>query len=327
MNSNLGGWRPGADRAALVARATMLADLRDYFATAGVLEVETPLAGRAAATDPLVQPMSARYEGPGAPSGLRLYLQTSPEFAMKRLLADGSGSIYQICKAFRNGEAGRYHNPEFTLLEWYRPGFDLPAMIEEVAKVLRRALGQPDLVGETATYAELFKRLLGLDVHAAGPDELRAAALAHHVIGADGLSLGRDGWLDLLMTHLIQPQLGSDRLLFVTDYPATQAALARVNPDGRTAARFEAFYRGVELANGYRELADADEQAARFEADNCQRRSLRRRPVRVDRHLLEALEAGLPDCCGVAVGLDRALMLRLGATDLDAVIGFSFERC
>lgn len=305
----------------------MLAGLRDYFASAAVLEVETPLAGRAAGTDPQLHPMMARYEGPGAPHGLMLYLQTSPEFAMKRLLAGGSGPIYQICKAFRNGEAGRYHNPEFTLLEWYRPGYGLPSMIEEVGEVLRRALDRPDLGFQAVPYADLFERHLGLDALAAGPDALRRAAIEHHVIGADGLSLDRDGWLDLLMTHLIQPQLGRDGLLFVTDYPATQAALARVNEDGRTAARFEAFFRGIELANGYRELTDANEQAARFEADNCRRRSQHRRPVRVDRHLLAALEAGLPDCCGVAIGLDRVLMLRLGAADLDAVIGFSFERC
>ena len=305
----------------------MLADLRDYFAAAGVLEVETPLACRAAGTDPQLQPMIARYEGPGAPKGLALYLQTSPEFAMKRLLAGGSGPIYQICKAFRDGEAGRYHNPEFTLLEWYRPGYDLASMVREVAVVLRRALGRSDLGLETVCYADLFERHLGLDVFKVALDELRAAALAHHVIGADGLSLDIDGWRDLLMTHLIQPQLGGDRLWFVTDYPATQAGLARVNADGCTAARFEAYYQGVELANGYHELADADEQAARFEADNCVRRSRQRRPIKVDRHLLAALEAGIPDCCGVAIGLDRVLMLRLGAQDLDAVIGFSFERC
>lgn len=305
----------------------MLAALRDYFAAAGVLEVETPLACRTAGTDPHLKPMAARYAGPGAPRGISLYLQTSPEFAMKRLLADGNGPIYQICKAFRNGEAGRLHNPEFTLLEWYRPGYDLPLLMDEVAQVLRLALDQPDLGRETLTYAQAFEQQLGIDVFALTPERLQRVAVDHHVLGADALTLDRDGWLDLLLSHLVQPRLGDSALCFVTDYPATQAALARLNPDGRTAARFEVFYRGIELANGYFELVDVDEQAARFEADNCARRAQRLPAIRVDRHLLAALEHGLPDCAGVAIGLDRVLMLRLAQDDLDAVLGFSFERC
>jgi lysyl-tRNA synthetase class 2 len=305
----------------------MLAVLRDYFAAAGVLEVETPLACRTAGTDPHLKPMAARYAGPGAPRGISLYLQTSPEFAMKRLLADGNGPIYQICKAFRNGEAGRLHNPEFTLLEWYRPGYDLPLLMDEVAQVLRLALDQPDLGRETLTYAQAFEQQLGIDVFALTPERLQRVAVDHHVLGADVLTLDRDGWLDLLLSHLVQPRLGDSALCFVTDYPATQAALARLNPDGRTAARFEIFYRGIELANGYVELVDVDEQAARFEADNCARRAQRLPAIRVDRHLLAALEHGLPECAGVAIGLDRVLMLRLAQDDLDAVLGFSFERC
>lgn len=305
----------------------MLAALRDYFAAAGVLEVETPLACRTAGTDPHLKPMTARYAGPGAPRGISLYLQTSPEFAMKRLLADGSGPIYQICKAFRNGEAGRLHNPEFTVLEWYRPGFDLPQLMDEVAQVLRLALDLPDVGRETLTYAEAFEQHLGIDVFALTPGRLQEAAVDHHVLGADALTLDRDGWLDLLLSHLIQPRLGDPDLCFITDYPATQAALARLNPGGRTAARFEVFYRGIELANGYVELLDVDEQAARFEADNCARRARRQPAIRVDRHLLAALEHGLPDCAGVAIGLDRVLMLRLARYDLDAVLGFSLERC
>lgn len=320
-------WRPGADLDALRARAAMLADLRRYFARVGVLEVETPLAGSTAGTDPALEPLIARYTGPVYPQGADLYLQTSPEFGMKRLLAAGSGPIYQICKAFRNGEAGRLHNPEFSLLEWYCPGFDLAQLMDELAGLVRMALLQPDLGSVQTSYADLFASMLGVDVFASSVEQLCAVAVNHHVLGADGLDLDLDGWLDLLMSHLIQPKLGHDGLCFVSDYPASQAALARVNPDGRSAARMELFYQGVELANGFHELLDADEQARRFEAENCVRRSRGQRPIKVDRLLLGAMQHGLPDCSGVAVGLDRLLMLRLGENEIDRVLSFSLQRC
>ena len=305
----------------------MLADLRAHFAASGVLEVETPLAGPAAGTDPALQPLRARYTGPGYPWGVELYLQTSPEFAMKRLLAAGSGPIYQVCKAFRDGEAGRLHNPEFTILEWYRPGVGLPALIDEVATVARLALQAPKLAVECHSYAALFDSRLGVDVFAADAAALRELAVQNRVPGADRLVLERDGWLDLLLSHLVQPELGADSLCFVTDYPASQAALARLNRDGRTAARFELFHRGIELANGFDELTDGEQQAARFESDNCTRRARGDTPIHVDRHLLGAMQHGLPDCAGVAVGLDRLLMLRLGLRDIDDVLSFSLQRC
>ena len=320
-------WRPGADLHALRTRAAMLADVRRYFAKAGVLEVETPLAGSTAGTDPSLQPLMARYRGPIFADGTDLYLQTSPEFAMKRLLAAGSGPIYQICKAFRDGEAGRLHNPEFSILEWYRPGFDTARLIEEVADVVRLALADSAMPVEHHSYAALFRAKLGVDVFAATAEDLRELALRHNILGAEAMTLDRDGWLDLLLSYFIQPDLGRDGLCFVTDYPASQAALARLNPDGQTAARFELFLQGIELANGFHELADMEEQAARFEADNCRRRSLGRPPVRIDRRLLGALQHGLPDCAGVAVGLDRLLMARLGAEDIDGVLSFSLQRC
>ena len=320
-------WRPGAGVDALRARAAMLADLRHYFAEAGVLEVETPLAGSTAGTDPALEPLMVRYTGPVYPQGAKLYLQTSPEFGMKRLLAAGSGPIYQICKAFRDGEAGRLHNPEFSLLEWYRPGFDLVQLMDELAGVMRMALLQPDLESVRISYGDLFASMLGVDVFASSVEQLRAVAVRHHVLGADGLDLDLDGWLDLLMSHLIQPKLGHDGLCFVSDYPVTQAALARANPDGRSAARMELFYQGVELANGFHELLDAGEQARRFEAENCVRRSRGQRPIKVDRLLLGAMQHGLPDCSGVAVGLDRLLMLRLGENEIDRVLSFSLQRC
>ncbi len=320
-------WQPGADLDALRARAAMLADIRRYFADRDVLEVETPLACLSAGTDPALSVMRARYTGPVFAHGVDLYLQTSPEFAMKRLLADGSGAIYQICKAFRDGEAGRLHNPEFTILEWYRPGFDVDRLIDEVANVARLALQRSELAAEQITYASLFDMRLGIDIFGADTQSLREHALAQNIIGAEQLELDKDAWLDLLLSHLIQPQLGKDTLCFVTDYPVSQAALARTNPDGTTAARFELFHQGIELANGFHELIDAGEQAARFEADNCKRRGQRQPPVRVDRRLLAAMESGLPDCAGVAVGLDRMLMLRLGVDDIDDVLAFSLQRC
>jgi len=305
----------------------MLAELRRYFAGAGVLEVETPLACSSSGTDPALQPIMAHYTGPVFPRGADLYLQTSPELGMKRLLADGAGAIYQICKAFRDGEAGRLHNPEFSILEWYRPGFDLGQLMEELTDVVRLALERPELESVRESYAGLFQSTLGVDVFGSSAEQLQALATGHHVLGADGLILDRDGWLDLLMSHLVQPGLGHGRLCFVTDYPASQAALARLNPDGRTAARFELFYDGLELANGFHELTEAEEQAKRFEADNCQRRTQGKPPIRVDRLLLGAMQHGLPDCSGVAVGLDRLLMLRLGEKDIDRVLSFSLQRC
>ena len=278
-------------------------------------------------TDPTLEPLRLRYTGPGYARGTELYLQTSPEFAMKRLLASGSVPIYQICKAFRDGEAGRLHNPEFTILEWYRPGVGADQLMVEVATIARLALGRPELASEQRTYADMFDTALGVDVFGAPIEILRELALDRHVLGAEGLELGRDGWLDLLLSHLIQPALGQEALCFVTDFPASQAALARLHPDGRTAARFELFHAGIELANGFQELTAADEQAARFEADNCRRRSRGLPPIRVDRRLLGALQHGLPDCAGVAMGLDRLLMLRLGAPDLDSVMSFSLQRC
>ena len=304
----------------------MLAELRAYFAAQAVLEVETPLVCRSGGTDPQIEPLTTRFDGPGFADGVELYLQTSPEFAMKRLLAAGSGPVYQICKAFRDGEAGRLHNPEFTLLEWYRPGFDLVRLMDEVAAVLRLALDVAALPVEHLRYAEAFEKELAIDVFAVTVSELQSFAVERDLIGAARFELDKDAWLDLLMSHLIQPRLGRDTLCFVTDYPASQAALARLNADGLTAARFEVFHRGVELANGYHELVDAGEQAARFEADNCARKSKGQRPVVVDRQLLAAMDAGLPDCAGVAVGLDRVLMLRLGLDDIDKVLSFSLNR-
>ncbi len=305
--------------------------LRRFFADKGVLEVETPLLSSAATTDPQIHSFETRYQGPGAAQGRPLYLATSPEFAMKRLLAAGSGPIYQVCKAFRQGEAGRLHNPEFTLLEWYRPGFDHFQLMDEVEQlVIELADGRlPDAAAERLSYAALFQRHLGLDPHTADSETLaRCAAGFPALAGLSGL--GRDGWLDLLMSHVIQPRLGQGRLTFVYHYPASQAALARIRQPAAdapaVAERFELFYRGVELANGFHELTDSAEQRARFERDRAQRHVQGLPFMPMDERLLAALGEGLPPCAGVALGLDRLLLVFNGLTQLSDTVAFPFER-
>lgn len=324
-------WRPSATLAVLRQRAALMDRLRRFFADKGVLEVETPLLATAGTTDPQIHSFETCYQGPGAAQGRPLYLATSPEFAMKRLLAAGSGPIYQVCKAFRQGEAGRLHNPEFTLLEWYRPGFDHFQLMDEVeALVAELADGRlPDKSAERLTYAELFQRHLGLDPHTADSEALaRCAAGVPALAGISGLD--RDGWLDLLMSHVIQPRLGQECLTFVYHYPASQAALARIrqsSPDAPAVAeRFELFYRGVELANGFHELTDAAEQRARFERDQAQRQARGLAPVPMDEYLLAALDAGMPPCAGVALGLDRLLLVFNGLCQLPEVMAFPLDR-
>jgi elongation factor P--(R)-beta-lysine ligase len=318
------GWRPGATIEALRARAAILARIRAFFAARGVLEVETPVLAAATVTDPQLHSLETRYTGPGAGDGRRLYLQTSPEYAMKRLLAAGSGPIWQLARVFRDGEAGRLHNPEFTLLEWYRPGFDHHALMDEVEALVADILGIPAGF-ERVPYAELFRRSIDIDPFTADIRELQACARSH---GIDAPSLdSRDAGLDLLLTHRIGPGLGVDRPVFVHDYPPSQAALARIR-DGNppVAERFELYIKGVELANGYHELGDAAEQRARFARDRERRRAAGLPDVRLDEHLLAALEHGLPECAGVALGFDRLVMLATGAQSIDEVMAFSLNR-
>lgn len=319
-------WRPSAGMEALRQRAEMLTTLRHFFAERGVMEVETPLLSERGATDPHLDSFCSLYTGPGAANGRSVYLQTSPEFAMKRLAAAGSGPIYQICKAFRNGEAGRCHNPEFTMLEWYRPGFDYHALMAEVDSLLQRVLNT--LPAERRTYAAVFSHYLNLDADSATPVILRDCAASRHLIVPDTLCDDCDAWLTLLWTHLIEPHLGSGgRPQFVFDYPVSQAMLARIRPGTPPVAeRFEVYLEGMELANGFQELADSDEQRRRFE-ENCRvRRELGLVEMAPDERLLAALAHGLPFCSGVALGVDRLLLLKTGRRDLAEVLAFTFER-
>jgi lysyl-tRNA synthetase class 2 len=315
-------WRPTADLAALTLRARMLDDVRTFFTARGVLEVQTPILSAAAITDPQIESLRTQIAGRREP----FFLNTSPEFAMKRLLAAGSGDIYQVCKVFRDGEIGRWHEPEFTLLEWYRLGFDDHALMDEVAALLDALLGplRPRRPAGRITYREAMLRHAHVDIDTASLENLAVAASA---CGLDCRSeLDRDARLDLLMSLVVGPQLGLDAPLFVYDYPASQAALARLKPqDPPVAARFELYLDGIELANGFHELTDPREQRARFERENRLRESRGQPAMPVDEHLLSALEQGVPECAGVALGFDRLVAVALGAERLLQASSFGID--
>jgi elongation factor P--(R)-beta-lysine ligase len=308
--------------AALRARAALLARCREFFAERGVLEVETPLLGRHGVTDLQLSSMAVPAPLPGAGTH---YLQTSPEYAMKRLIASGAPDLYQICKAFRGEERSRRHNPEFTIVEWYRRDCDADRLMDEVEALLGTLLGVAALGRPSRrSYRELLRSLTGLDPLTAPLAELADYARAR--LGPLPELADRDALLDLIVGAILSAELGRDGLLFIYDYPASQAALARLSPrDSSVARRFEAYLGGLELCNGFEELADAGEQRARFAADNALREARGREAMASDERLLAALAAGLPECSGVALGLDRVLMLALGAQDIAEVIAFPLE--
>jgi lysyl-tRNA synthetase class 2 len=310
-------WRPTATRERLALRASLLARTRAFFAARQVMEVDTPALVNAAVTDTHIHALSVDVTG-----GVRMFLHTSPEYAMKRLLAAGMGDIYQICHVARGFEQSRVHNTEFTLVEWYRLGFDLGALMDEVEALVRELCSAHPALRISAqrlSYREVFAQHTGLDPLDATIAQL-LEVVAHLGYRSAG---GRDELLDLIMGAVIGPKLGHACLTFVYGYPASQAALARLDPvDPRTAHRFELYMAGLELANGFHELAAADEQRARF-AQDLHERQQRALPLhRMDERLLAALAAGLPDCAGVAVGFDRILMLAAGAAHIEEVLPF-----
>ncbi len=390
----LNSWQPSCNREALRARAAMLEDIRGFFKERDVLEVETPLLCKHAATDLHIQAIPAYYSSdfsflytpthvstdasthasastlfqrreipPNSPLERGdffkpHYLQTSPEFAMKRLLAAGSGSIYQLCKAFRNAERGHRHNPEFSILEWYRLGFDHHQLMDEMDEFLQEILGaEPAL---RFSYQELFMQYLNIEPHTASITSLQTLALEQgiHIAKNEAIVLSKDDWLDLLMTHCIEPQLKMPELkikhykrgvgepekatkekvlqksalipVIIYDYPATQAALAKVRPateNGPSVAeRFEVYIEGVELANGYHELSDGELQLQRFQEDNEKRLARHYSSMEPDLRLVEALKAGFPSCAGVALGIDRLLMLKGSYQSIDEVLSFTIDR-
>jgi lysyl-tRNA synthetase class 2 len=316
-------WAPVSTWSAIKGRAEMLRRLRAFFDARGALEVETPVLSQAATTDPALASLQTRLADT---STNRFFLHTSPEFPMKRLLAAGSGPIYQVCKVFRDAERGRLHHPEFSLLEWYRPGWGLEQLMEEVADLVRSLLDRPELPVEQLRYRDLFDQRLGIDPWKATAVDLQRLAQGRRLPGADDLELDRDGWLDLLLTHCLEPDLGRGRMSFLRDYPPSQAALARISGNPPVAERFELYLDGVEIANGFFELTDAVEHRERFLADQRKRAGLGLPHVPIDEHLLAALAAGLPACSGVAMGLDRLLMQAIGVDRIDAVLAFPIER-
>jgi lysyl-tRNA synthetase class 2 len=316
-------WRPAAGVETARQRAAMLAAARKFFDERSILEVDTPAMSRATASDPHIDSNRAQLD---LTPGEDHYLRTSPEFAMKRLLCAGYPDIYEIARVFRDGEVGVRHQPEFTLVEWYRHGFSLQDMMGETIEFLERLL-ESEHLAQPATYPDYrdaFRECSGIDPMTAGLPALQDAS------GTDArlvVTLGarRDDWLDLLLATRVAPTFARDRLTVLHHYPASQAALARLSPsDPSVAERFEVFHGSLELANGFVELADAGEQAARFERDQVIRRENARPSRPLDRQFLAALGAGLPACAGVAVGFERLLMINQRTDDIADVVSFAF---
>jgi lysyl-tRNA synthetase class 2 len=321
-------WRPSATADALRLRARLNAAVRTFLAGRGVIEVETPVMSVAGNTEPNIASFASGFSGrtDGAPR--QRWLRTSPEYPLKRLLAAGIGDCYEIGRVFRDGEAGGRHNPEFTMLEWYRVGWDHRRLAEEAVQLVRVALGlvDRDAAFEQVAYRDLYRARLGVDPFLASEQELRNV-LGDVVVDPSGLT--RDDWLDLLMTHRLQPGFDPGVLLAVHDWPASQCALARLRPgdDGiAVAERFELYLGPVELANGYHELRDAAEQRGRFERDLAVRSARGAALPPIDESLLAALAHGLPECAGVALGMDRLLMAMLGTERIADVLAFDFSR-
>ncbi|EGR1217571.1 elongation factor P--(R)-beta-lysine ligase [Vibrio parahaemolyticus] len=316
-------WQPTASIEQLRQRATLIAAIRQFFAERQVMEVDTPAMSHATVTDIHLHTFQTEFVGPGYADGSKLFFMTSPEFHMKRLLAAGSGCIYQINKAFRNEENGRYHNPEFTMLEWYRVGFDHHKLMDEMDDLLQLVLKCG--AAQRMTYQQAFIDVLGVCPLEGSMTELKVAASKLGLSDIAEPEEDRDTLLQLLFSVGVENKIGQDVPAFVYDFPASQAALAKINPqDHRVADRFEVYFKGIELANGFHELDSPKEQLARFEQDNAKRIEMGLKPQPIDYHLISALEAGLPDCAGVALGIDRLIMLALGCDHIDQVTAFPF---
>jgi lysyl-tRNA synthetase class 2 len=316
-------WRPTADVVTLRRRAAMLDATRRFFRDRNVLEVETPVVLSHTVTDVQLESLQLAANPPR-------FLQTSPEYPMKRLLAAGSGDIFQICHAFRAGDRSRLHNPEFTMIEWYRLGFDLQSIMSETALLaghLLQCAGQATRPVEFIGYNEAFLRELGIDALDASQDALAAHSASCGLALQSIAGASRDDLLDFLVATRVGPRLGQGTLTCLHHFPASQASLAQLETgDPRTALRFELYADGMELANGYVELASSVEQQQRFAADQEERKRRGLSQPDMDPRLLAALGHGLPACAGVAMGFDRVAMLALGAPDIDAVMPFPWER-
>ena len=307
-------WQPTASLDALKLRSHLNAYIRDFFQLRQVMEVETPLLSQAAVSDVNLKPVKAEC------CSKSVYLHTSPEYPMKRLLAAGSGDIYQICKVFRDEEQGARHNPEFTMLEYYRLNFQLGTLMDEVAQLVGDFLNLHQR--HDYSYTQAMEKFAKVHPFTASDAQLRE--LVDEYVGTD-MSLSRDECLDIIMSHKVEASLPKDSLVFIYNYPASQAALAKTYESGDgfvLAKRFELYVNGLELANGYDELSDVNEQQRRFDRDH--QNTQNSRPE--DAYFIAALAAGLPDCCGVALGLDRILMLKQNAPNIEAVLAFGFNK-
>lgn len=301
-------------------RALQLAKARSFFMERGVREVDTPILSASASVDAHIDLI------PASPQGGPRHLHSSPEYCMKRLLADGIGDIYQLSHVFRDGECGPKHNPEFMMAEWYRIGMSFSELIEETLDFVRVFLG--DLPHTVITYRDAFLRYAGFDYLTISDEELLQELNKRGIPSYPGIeNEGKDALLNMLLATVIEPNLGQDGLCALAYYPASQAALAQTcwRRDEKVCERFEVYYRGVELANGYHELADPVEQRRRLIEANQQRLEMGKEALSIDENFLQALVKGLPDCCGVAVGFDRLIMLRHNATHINQVIPFGWE--
>lgn len=320
-------WQTKAGKEILLQRALMLKNIRAFFDARGVVEVETPLLSRYSTTDPHLDSLHTRFREQDC------FLNTSPEYAMKRLLADWRRPLYQICKAFRDDELGPDHNPEFTMLEWYQPGYSMQQLVDEVAALVEMLFENSAIVPgfDYLSYQQAFENIAGFDPHQACSDECMQFAIDNQVDIPQGLTADDDinEWLDWLLTQVVFPAFKRNSFTFLYDYPAAQCALAKIEPgpDGSAVAkRFELFFGELELANGFCELTDADEQLSRFHMENQQRQHAGKETGHIDENLIAALAFGLPDCSGVAVGLDRLLMAMTGVTNIDQVLSFSWDQ-
>lgn len=322
-------WQPTAEISTLKRRAQYLTDVRRFFAGRDVMEVETPILSHAAPTAPYLDSFKTNYIPLASSLKQAYYLHTSPEFAMKRLLAANSGSIYQIARVFRNGEQGRIHSPEFTMLEWYRPELSLIQLMDEVNSLVQEVFALKQV--SRLSYRGIFEFFLKINVFSCDSEQIKQCALARISGLPSDLALDRDGWLELLMSHVIEPRLAAMNLpMFIYNFPASQAQLAKIKKDeagNDVAERFELYIGGVEIANGYNELLDADELQKRFNNDNQQRQNDGKPNMPIDNNLLAAMQSGMPECSGVALGFDRIVMLALNKKDIQSVQSFSFNRC
>ena len=323
-------WQPTLTWEYAQKRAQILKKIRQFFDERNVIEVETPALSQGTVTDVHLDAITCRYNflsDSSTEQSTNLYLQTSPEFHLKRLLASGYGCIFQIAKAFRHEEAGRFHNPEFTLLEWYRLGFDHFMLMKEVAALLITVLDCDEPI--QTTYQNIFIEQVGLDPLTATREQLLSLIEAHDKL-SDWLTVEQDNdiLLQFIFSELIEPHIGNNSPCFVYNFPCSQASLAKISPeDARVAERFECYFRGIELVNGFNELTDADKQLERFQIDNLQRNKLSLQVKPIEKNFIAALSQGLPQCSGVALGVDRLIMLALKAKHIEEVISFPVARC